>query len=150
MQIQLDYSAIDPLMAKLKSMESNYKPKVEKALGDAFDEMVQRFENAVSSHYRTASTMRSSRIKGFSPRWSGDEISCPVGFDFNNHGAMHAIFLKNGTGPRATKSGKHPHSTGRMTADGAVKSALNENEMKETATGKVMDTLLNEICTIGR
>ena len=133
MQIQLDYSAIDPLMAKLKSMESNYKPKVEKALGDAFDEIDSKIENAVSSHYRTASTMRSSRIKGF-----------------NNHGAMHAIFLKNGTGPRATKSGKHPHSTGRMTADGAVKSALNENEMKETATGKVMDTLLNEICTIGR
>lgn len=150
MQIKLDYSAIDPLMAKLKTMESNYKPKVEKALGNAFDEIDSKIENAVSPHYRTSSAMRSSRIRGFQPRWSGDEISCPVGFDFNNRGAMHAIFLKNGTGPRATKSGKHPHSTGEMPVDGAVKSALNENEMKETATSEVMDALLNEICTIGR
>lgn len=148
MHIELDYSAIDPIISKLKQMESNYKPKTEKAVGEAFKEIDAKIEAAVSPHYRT-SAMSSSRIKGFQPRWAGEEISCPIGFDFNNHGAMHAIFLKNGTGPRATHSGRKPHPTGSMTADGAVKAALNENEMKEIATSKVMDALLNEICTLG-
>lgn len=145
MKIELDYSAIDTITQKLNAMGTNYKPEIENAMRESFTEIDNDIESALSPHYRNQSKLRLSRIRDFRPEWGGDVLSVPVGMDFNISGAVHAILLKYGTGPRSTKT----HSTGSMPVDSNVTRALDENRMKEIATEKVTDALVDKIVKLG-